>query len=326
MQRYKPPQNNIQPPKKKLDTKKEIKIKAQVLAHEFASQLPPAEAPDPELDERMMLQFTRSRFSVGSTHLQGSLADRLKQALSPFKSQNQPTQAQDFQSGPAPEGLEAERSFRLLAPALQEHIMSIVNANPDDQALVEQIRTLINDELFRALSLGLQSAFVDTLIWNAEANLNFMLDFMRGKCFQTFLSDPNYTEEQKSFELSFVADLSVLANNNPDSILNDQKFKDLNGGTLNAIIEELNSHEGDRFLDAKYRQLLSSVDFVDMRTEYQQGLVSALSQYPKAKVSDILQFLRSSDFIKIYSEPDMVVDAFLDVVARSESAVINSYG
>lgn len=325
MQRYRPPQNNV-PPKKKVDTKKEIRIKSHALAHEFASQLPPAEAPDPELDERMMLQFTRSRFSVGSTHLQGSLASRLKQALNPFKAQNQPTQAQDFEAGPAPEGLEAERSFRLLAPSLQEHIMSIVNANPDDTALLEQVRTLINDEMFRSFSLGLQSAFVDTLIWNAEANLDFMLDFMRGKCFQTFLSDPNYTEEQKSFELSFVADLSVLSNNNPDSILNDPSFKNLNGGTLNAIIEELNAHEGDRFLDAKYRQLLSSLDFVDMRTEYQQSLVNALSQYPKAKVSDILQFLRSPDFIKIYSEPDSVVEAFLDVVSRSESAVLGSYG
>lgn len=324
MQRYKPPQNT--PPKKKIDTHKEIKIKSHALAHEFASQLPPAEAPDPELDERMMLQFTRSRFSVGSTHLQGSLAARLKQALNPFKSQNQPTQAQAFESGPAPEGIEAERSFRLLAPNLQEHIMSIVNANPDDNALVDQIRTLIDDELFRSLSLTLQSAFIDTLVWNAEANINFMLDFMRGKCFQTFLSDPNYTEEQKSFELSFVADLSVLANNNPDSILNEPSFKNLNGPTLNAIIEELNSHEGDRFLDAKYKQLLSSVDFVDMRPEYQQSLVGALSQYPKAKVSDILVFLRSSDFIKIYSEPDAVTDAFLAVVSKSASAVINSYG
>jgi hypothetical protein len=323
MQRYKPPQNIA--PKKKIDTHKEIKIKSHALAHEFASQLPPAEAPDPELDERMMLQFTRSRFSVGSTHLQGSLASRLKQALNPFKTQ-QPTQAQDFESGPAPEGIEAERSFRLLAPSLQEHIMSIVNANPDDAALVDQIRTLIDDELFRSFSLTLQSAFIDTLVWNAEANINFMLDFMRGKCFQTFLSDPNYTEEQKSFELSFVADLSVLANNNPDSILNDPSFKNLNGPTLNAIIEELNSHEGDRFLDAKYRQLLSSVDFVDMRPEYQQSLVSALSQYPKAKVSDILVFLRSSEFIKIYSEPDAVADAFLTVVSKSASAVINSYG
>lgn len=324
MQRYKPPQNT--PPKKKIDTHKEIKIRSHALAHEFASQLPPAEAPDPELDERMMLQFTRSRFSVGSTHLQGSLAARLKQALNPFKAQSQPTQAQDFETGPAPEGIEAERSFRLLAPGLQEHIMSIVNANPDDTALVDQIRTLIDDDLFRGLSLTLQSAFVDTLVWNAEANINFMLDFMRGKCFQTFLSDPNYTEEQKSFELSFVADLSVLANNNADSILNDPSFKNLNGPTLNAIIEELNSHEGDRFLDAKYKQLLSSVDFVDMRPEYQQSLVSALSQYPKAKVSDILVFLRSSDFIKIYSEPDAVVDAFLGVVSKSSSAVINSYG
>ena len=324
MQRYRPPQN--EPPKKKIDTHKEIKIKSHALAHEFASQLPPAEAPDPGLDERMMKQFTRSRFSVGSTHLQGSLAARLKNALDPFKAQNQPTQSEGFETGPAPEGIEAQRSFRLLAPSLQEHIMSIVNANPDDAALVDQIRTLIDDELFRGFGLPFQSAFIDTLIWNAEANLNFMLDFMRGKCFQAFLSDPNYTEEQKSFELSFVADLSVLANNNPDSILNDPSFKNLNGITLNAIIEELNSHEGDRFLDAKYRQLLGSVDFMDMQIEYQQNLVGALSQYPKAKVSDILVFLRSSDFIKIYSEPDAVADAFLGVVSKSASAVINSYG
>jgi hypothetical protein len=307
--------------KKKLDTMREIKIKSHVLSQEFASQLPPAEAYDPELEERMLLQFSRSRMSVGSTHLQGRLADRLRQALNPLKNQNQPTQAQEIPDGPAPEGLEAERSFRLLAPALQEHIMSIVNANPDDSSLTEQIRTLISDELFRSFGLSLQSAFVDTLVWNADANIIFMLDFMRGKCFQTFLADPNYTDEQKSFELSFVADLSVLANNNPDSVLNEPSFKNLNGSTLNAIIEELNAHEGDRFLDAKYRQLITSMEFADMKVEYQQALVGAMSQFPRARVADIVQYLRSSDFIKIYSEPDAVKSALVAVAEKSELAV-----
>src|SRR5689334_15786698 len=147
--------------KKRLDTKREIKIRSQVMGLEFASQLPPAEAVDPELEERMMLQFTRSRLSVGSTHLQGRLAEKLRQAFNPIKVTTQ-TDEPAHVDGPAPEGLEAERSFRLLAPNLQEHILSIVNANPDDTALVEQIRTLIGDELFRGLSLNLQSAFVDT--------------------------------------------------------------------------------------------------------------------------------------------------------------------
>lgn len=310
--------------KKKLDTLREIRIKANILSHEFASQLPPAEGFDPELDERMMLQFTRSRMSVGSTHLQGSLADRLRQRLNPIN--KQPTAAEDFSMGPAPEGLEAERAFRLLAPALQEHILSIINANPDDSSLTEQVRTLINDEQFRSFSLGLQSAFVDTLIWNADANLNFMLDFMRGKCFQTFLADPNYTEEQKSFELSFVADLSVLANNNADSVLNDKSFKNLNGGTLNAIIEELNAHDGDRFLDAKYRQLINCVDFIDMKVEYQQPLVSILSQNKTARVADIVQFLRSSDFIKIYADADAVINSFRGIVEKSADSVRQSHG
>lgn len=312
--------------KKKIDTKREIKIKSHVLAQEFASQLPPAEAYDPELEERMMLQFTRSRLSVGSTHLQGALADKLRQALNPLKVTTQAAEAAPVPEGPAPQGLEAERSFRLLAPNLQEHILSIVNANPDDQMLVEQIRSLISDELFRSLSLSLQGAFVDTLIWNAESNVAFMLDFMRGKCFQTFLADPNYTDEQKSFELSFIADLSVLASANPDSVLNDKNFKNLNGATLNAIIEELNAHEGDRFLDAKYRQLVGSIDFLDMKPEYQQALVSSLSQYPMAKAADILNYLRSSEFIKVYSDPDAVTNAFLEVVSKSDRAVRQSHG
>jgi hypothetical protein len=228
--------------------------------------------------------------------------------------------------GPAPEGLEAERSFRLLAPSLQEHILSIVNANPDDTSLVEQIRTLIGDELFRGLSLNLQSAFVDTLVWNAEANIQFMLNFMRGKCFQDFLSDPNYTEEQKSFELSFIADLSVLAAANSESVLNDKNFRNLNGGTLNAIIEELNAHEGDRFLDTKFRHLIDAVDFLDMRPEYQQSLIGTLSQHPMAKVADILKFLGSSEFIKIYSNPEAVAEAFLNLMEKSERDVKSSHG
>ncbi|MBL8151951.1 MAG: hypothetical protein JNN15_18675, partial [Blastocatellia bacterium] len=175
--------------RKKLDTKREIKLRSQVLGLEFASQLPPAEKPDPHLDERMMLQFVRSRLSVGSTHLQGRLADKLRQSLNnPVKQEVSENAAAAKQ---APEGLEAERSFRLLAPSVQEHIMSIVNANPDDASLVEQIRSLIGDELFRSLSLNLQTAFVDTLVWNAEANVGYMLDFMKGKCFQEFLADPN---------------------------------------------------------------------------------------------------------------------------------------
>jgi hypothetical protein len=311
--------------KKKLDTKREIKIKSQVMGVEFASQLPPAEAFDPQLEERMMLQFTRSRLSVGSTHLQGALAEKLRQAFNPIKVTKQADQPAEL-SGPAPEGLEAERSFRLLAPSLQEHILSIVNANPDDSSLVEQIRTLIGDELFRDLSLNLQSAFVDTLVWNAEANIGFMLNFMRGKCFQEFLADPNYTEEQKSFELSFIADLSVLAASNPESVLNDVNFRNLNGGTLNAIIEELNAHEGDRFLDTKIRHLVNSVDFLDMRPEYQQSLIGSLSQHPTAKVADLLKFLGSSEFIKIYSNPDAVNSAFLNVVEKSEREVRASHG
>src|ERR1051326_1092841 len=86
--------------KKKLDTKREIRIKSHILANEFASQLPPAEAPDPELEERMMLQFTRSRLSVGSTHMQGDLAARLRQALNQIKVAKAPTQAEEVNTGP----------------------------------------------------------------------------------------------------------------------------------------------------------------------------------------------------------------------------------
>ncbi|MEW6730799.1 MAG: hypothetical protein AB1489_05630 [Acidobacteriota bacterium] len=312
--------------RKKLDTKREIKIRANVLSREFASHSAPAEPPDTGLDERMMLQFTRSRLSVGSTHLQGRLAEQLRQALNPAKAAPPAQEPTPLPEGPLPEGLEAERSFRLLAPSLQEHILSIVNANPDDPTLVEQIRTLIADELFRSLNLSLQSAFVDTLIWNAEANLGYMLDFMRGKCFQEFLADPNYTDEQKSFELSFIADLSVLAAANLDSVLNDKNFKNLNGTTLNVIIEELNAHEGDRFLDAKYRNLINSIEFLDMRIEYQHALISAFSQHPQAKVADIINYLRSSEFIKVYSDANAVTSAFQQVSAKSARAVKESQG
>lgn len=300
--------------RQKLDIKREIKIKSHILALEFASQLPPMEPPDPELEERMMLQFTRSRLSVGSTHLQGKLAEKLRQALNPVK--QQPV---EDTSGPAPQGLEAERDFRLLTPTLQEHILAIVNANPEDTALVEQIRTLIADDLFKGLSLGLQKAFVDTLVWNAEANVAYMLDFMRGRCFQTFLADPNYTEEQKSFELSFIADLSVLAAANPESVLNDKSFKNLDGGTLNTIIEELNANEGNRELDRKFRQLINNLDFRDMRHDYQQFMIVALSRHPGARVQDLADYLAGSDFIRIYSNPDAVMSAFMEVAARSES-------
>ncbi len=296
----------------KLDIKREIKIKSHILALEFASQLPPMEAPDPELDERMMLQFTRSRLSVGSTHLQGKLADKLRQALNPIKQQAEDT------SGAAPQGLEAERDFRLLTPTLQEHILSIVNANPDDTVLVDQIRALISDDLFKGLSLGLQTAFIDTLVWNAEANIGYMLDFMRGRCFQTFLADPNYTEEQKSFELSFIADLSVLAGAHHESVLNDKSFKNLDGGTLNAIIEELNAHEGDRQLDAKFRQLINCLDFRDMRHDYQQFMIGALSRHPGARVQDLTNYLGGSEFIRIYSNPEAVMSAFMEIAAKSE--------
>lgn len=296
----------------KLDVKREIKIKSHILALEFASQLPPMEPPDPELDERMMLQFTRSRLSVGSTHLQGKLAERLRQALNPVKPQPEDT------SGTAPQGLEAERDFRLLTPTLQEHILSIINANPDDKVLVDQIRALISDELFKGLSLGLQTAFIDTLVWNAEANIGYMLDFMRGRCFQTFLADSSYTEEQKSFELSFIADLSVLAGANHESVLNDKSFKNLDGGTLNAIIEELNAHEGDRQLDSKFRQIINCLDFRDMRSDYQQFMIGALSRHPRARVQDLINYLGGSDFIRIYSNPDAVMSAFMEVAAKSE--------
>lgn len=317
--------NAPQPPKpqvkkKSIDTMREIQIKSQVLAHEFASQLPPSEAPDPELDERMLLQFTRSRFSVGSTHLQGNLAQQLKKALNPLKGKNQATPTMEVQLGPAPEGLEAERGFRLLAPSLQEHIMAIINANPEDTALETQIRTLIDDDIFRSMSLGLQTAFVDTLIWNAEANLDFMLNFMQGKCFQTFLADSNYTEEQKSFELSFIADLSVMATKNSDSLLNEEKFRDLNGATLNTMVEELNANEGDRFLDAKFRQLLNSGDFFDMKPDYQQIVVSGLSQNPQARVQDITQLLRSAELMKISSDYNAVSSKIMSVIEKSAAS------
>jgi hypothetical protein len=310
--------------KKKLDTKREIKIKSQIRGVEFASQLPPAEPIDPELEERMMLQFTRSRLSVGSTHLQSALAERLRGAFN--VKLPAPVSEPAAAEGPAPEGLEAERSFRLLAPNLQEHILSIVNANPEDTALVDQIRTLISDDLFRGLSLNLQSAFVDTLVWNAEADIAFMLNFMKGRCFQEFLADPNYTEEQKSFELSFIADLSVLAAANAESVLNDTNFRNLNGGTLNAIIEELNSHEGDRFLDTKFRHLINSIDFLDMRPDYQQSLIGLLSQHSMAKVADIVKFLNSSEFIKIYSNAEAVTNAFLNVLSKSDRETRESHG
>src|SRR5262249_53739558 len=137
---------------------------------------------------------------------------------------------------------------------------------------------------------------------------------------------PNYTDEQKSFELSFIADLSVLAASNQESVLNDPDFKNLNGGVLNAMIEELNAHEGDAFLDAKFRRLVNSVDFTDMRPEYQQSLVGALSQFPAAKIDDILKFLASSDFIKIYANAEAVSEAFLNAASESEQSVKNSHG
>ena len=51
-----------------------------------------------------------------------------------------------------------------------------------------------------------------------------------------------------------------------------------------------------------------------------------LSQHPLAKVADILKFLASSEFIKVYSNAEAVTDAFLNVVSKSEREFKQSHG